>query len=625
MNQPLSRNAGSGEFQNNLRNLFLIFFPVIVILLGLSACASSEKEEENPLDRLGETKPSQSQTDKTDPDFPKQSRTIVKNTEITDFHDRGYDLGFPGFGKSVSKKSGILDSLLRSNDKEVKSKAGYQTGFTVVSGDINGDGIDDIIVGLPNTRAKENEADQFSWVFVHWGRSFQESSLLPESADLIFFDNGEVESVFLGHSLAVGDVNGDGIDDLLIGAPRALNAGEKSRAGAAYLYFGRKQWEQRKIEVREKADVILLGENEKSLAGFSVHLGDLNGDGMQDIAVGAPGWGAKHKGAGRVYIVYGNSTLSGIRSLSDSDLILSGEFEKENQPVVDVKDSSLRKPDSSGYSLSFGDINGDGNDDLIVGTPFSDGLENDKSDSGEVSAFFGKTSLRGGLGIKSDADVRIFGSEKSDWFGIQLTSGDFNGDNVDDILSSGIHSAYRGDENDRPGAVYLIYGSPTIPRLIPDSNKIGLTIWGRTGIPSGRSLLIYDQEEKSRSYFFGYSTTFGDIDQDGFDDLAIGSPAAAAKDEDRRKLAGEVYMIKGISNEWGSRTIQNYADRQYLGEEPNGQLGSSVALGDVNGDGLIDILMGAPGVKAPKSKQPETGKVYLVFGTSENLERSAED
>lgn len=586
---------------------------MLFLLLTCVSCASSDENRENPLDRLGGAEPPPVQT--AEPSQPvHKSKPIVKETVTLDFLDQGYDLGLPGFGKSVSKTSKLLDSLFIRSKKSLQPKAGYQAGFATALGDLNGDGFADIAVGLPNTRSTPAETDQYSWVFVYFGREFHESEIAPENADLIFYHRGGEESAYLGHSLAVADVNGDKLPDLLMGAPRTADEKGNDRAGAVYVFFGRKHWDRKKFEVREEADATLAGETAKSLAGFSIGTGDFNGDKIADVAVGAPGWGREINGEGRVYLVYGSRSLHKTRSLTDADLILTGEYEKEGQPIIDVKETSSRKPDSSGYALSMGDVNGDRFDDLMVGIPFSDGEKQDKSDSGEVSVFFGGKTGKAQRRIKSDADVRIFGAGSNDWFGISLASGDFNGDGKKDVIASAIHSSFRGNPNDRTGSVYVIYGSRSLPRVIQDPQSAGLTVWGRTGIAVDRSLFVYEEEDKSRSYFFGYSTTAGDLDGDGLDDLVIGMPAGAAKDDKRRMVSGEVFVVRGIPDDSGPRVIQSYADRRYLGEESRGQLGSALSLGDVNGDGVKDIVMGAPGMRSRSANHPETGKVYVVLG-----------
>jgi hypothetical protein len=212
-------------------------------------------------------------------------------------------------------------------------------GASIASaGDINGDGVNDIVIGAP--RFPLNGAGT-GRAYVFFGPVT--GSLIATQADAIIF--GEAVNDDFGVSVAGGkDINGDGVPDVIVGADQLFaNAG----AGKAYVFYGPLSGN---IQAAN-AGAILIGEVDRDLFGTSVvSVGDFNGDGISDVTVGAPDNGAGGVRSGRAYTFLG--PLSGTIAAANADSIVTGS----NQ-------------DQLGMSVAGGDINADGGTDLIVGAP----------------------------------------------------------------------------------------------------------------------------------------------------------------------------------------------------------------------------------------------------------------
>jgi Ca2+-binding RTX toxin-like protein len=314
---------------------------------------------------------------------------------------------------------------------------GGNAGYAVSSGDINGDGYSDIIIGAYGANYAAGET------YVLYGNAnFGNSSSLTLSAAGVHF-SGVLQYDYSGYSVSSGgDINGDGIDDLVIGAPYAGTLHSHSYAGRAYIIFGGVASLSGDFEV--DAGITLNGGKNEDWTGSSVSIvGDVNGDGFDDVLIGAVNADPHGTNSGEAYLVFGHSVLDtsiNLTSLNGTD---------------GFKITGIDAGDFAGASVSGGDFNGDGYADILIGAP-SAGSQSQGSayvifgHEGGFSATIDLGHLTAGQGFEID------GLTKSDLAGdFVSTAGDINGDGFDDILVGTIHADSNGSDS---GSVTVIYG-----------------------------------------------------------------------------------------------------------------------------------------------------------------------
>ena len=340
------------------------------------------------------------------------------------------------------------------------------SGWSVSSaGDVNGDGYDDLIIGAWGAR-RNRDNDVGETYIVYGGASAPGTNGVLDLSDLDgtdgFILNGIDAGDRSGHSVSsAGDVNGDGYDDLIIGARYADPNGD-SNAGETYVVYGGAS-APGTGGVLDLSDLdgtngfILNGIDAVDLSGWSVSsAGDVNGDGYDDLIIGAIGADPNVTNqAGETYVVYGGASApgeDGVLDLSDLDgtdgFILNG----------------IDAGDRSGWSVSSaGDVNGDGYDDLIIDALYGDP---NGSNSGETYIVYGGASAPGTGGVLDLSDLDgtdgfiLNGIDAGDESGRSVSSaGDVNGDGYDDLIIGAPSADPNG--NSDAGETYVIYGGAT--------------------------------------------------------------------------------------------------------------------------------------------------------------------
>jgi hypothetical protein len=405
-----------------------------------------------------------------------------------------------------------------------------------------------------------------------------------------FTINGENAGDMSGIVSNAGDVNGDGLDDLIVGAHKADFNSNKLDSGKSYVIFGK--IDNTTINLSAIASgtggFVINGEHANNDSGESVsNAGDVNGDGLDDLIVGA--YGADPSGkinAGKSYVIFGkkDSTaieLSAIAS-GTGGFVINGENER----------------DDSGFPVSTaGDINGDGLDDLIVGSVEAE------SRAGKSYVIFGKT---GSTAIELSAIASgtggfvINGENTGDQSSVSLSNaGDVNGDGLDDLIVGAFHADVSGKSN--AGKSYVIFGKK-------DSTAIDLS-----AIASGSGAGGFVINGENVDDWSGFSTSSaGDINGDGLDDLIVGAYQA---DPNGKSNAGKSYVVFGKTDSTAinlSAIASGTGGFVINGENVDDVSGNSVSTaGDVNGDGLNDLIVGARG-------KLKAGKFYVIFGKKDN-------
>ncbi|ASM76614.1 FG-GAP repeat protein [Vitreoscilla filiformis] len=420
-----------------------------------------------------------------------------------------------------------------------------------------------------------------------------------------FVINGQSAFDFSGSSVSsAGDVNGDGLDDLIVGAGGADPSGNSS-AGQSYVVFGKSDGSVVDVSAltagTSTAGFVINGQSADDLSGYSVSsAGDVNGDGLDDLIVGA--YRASVSGntqAGQSYVVFGKSDGGVVNVSALTAGTSTAGFVINGQSADDL----------SGYSVSSaGDVNGDGLDDLIVGALGADPSSN--SYAGQSYVVFGKSdggvvnvsALTAGT---STAGFVINGQSTHDYSGCSVSSaGDVNGDGLDDLIVGAYYADPSG--NIHAGQSYVVFGKSDgsvvdVSALTAGTSTAGFVINGQSWDDSGRSV-----------------SSAGDVNGDGLDDLIVG---ASGPDAISLRHIGKSYVVFGKSDGGGVDVLALTAGTSTAGFVINGPLavdysGYSVSsAGDVNGDGLDDLIVGAQG--ADPSGNANAGKSYVVFGKSD--------
>jgi hypothetical protein len=389
-----------------------------------------------------------------------------------------------------------------------------------------------------------------TWVVT--GRSAGEVTRLVTTNDLeneagITIDLSTADATLLGdennhvswHHVGAGDVNGDGNDDLFIAGYGDDEAAEN--AGAAYVVLGPVSGT---VEM-SRAHAKLLGEESSDYVGESISSGDVNDDGHDDLLLGVRFNDEAGTSGGAAYVVLG--PVSGTSDLALADAKLLGE----------------RNSDEAGWSVAgAGDVNGDGNGDVLVGT----GLMITTSGY-HGSAYLVNGPVSGTLDLQF-ADARL-DAEPAAGDGIRATGvGDMNGDGLADLL---IGSPYDNEAGLAAGCAYLVSG--------PASGIVDL------GTTADAKLLA-----EGESDIAGYQLSWaGDADGDGNDDVLI---AAFGNDEGGTN-AGAAYLV--LSPVTGTHDLST-ADAKLIGTQEMEYVGGWVAgPGDVDADGNDDLIIGASG------------------------------
>jgi hypothetical protein len=342
----------------------------------------------------------------------------------------------------------------------------------------------------------------------------------------------------LGVSVSIaGDVNDDGFDDLLTGARGHDTPGIQS--GRAYLFLGPRSGSL----LPTQAEATFTGLEFEEL-GWSVHSGgDLNDDGFADVVLGAPQFGDTNNfSLGRAYVFSG--PVTGIHASTSADAIITGEF------VNDTLGSSV---------AIVRDVNGDGIDDVVAGAPHGPIVF---VDPGRAYVFFGPVT---GSVSAANADVILTGETDNDLFGTSVASaGDVNNDGVGDLLIGAEQTFNSG-----PGKAYLFLG-PIVPPA--------------TSSTTPTATFIGEVAQDA----FGHSVaSAGDVNGDGFDDVLIGAYNNGAGGGS----AGRAYVFFGPLQ--GTINAAD-ADLVLTGGTSGDSFGRGVAcVGDQDGDLRDDILVGA--------------------------------
>jgi hypothetical protein len=453
----------------------------------------------------------------------------------------------PFFATDILAPTGIVDNRANFTSTGPATPFGL-FGFAVApAGDVNGDGFADVLVG----------ADTLNAAYLYLGSS----SGLSDPA--YFTATGNLNR--FGYSVGGGgDVNGDTFDDFIVGAPAGEVISGPLDSGNAVLYYGAG------IGL-PTAGITLSGEASDDNFGWSVAVvGDLNGDTYADVAVGAVQNDANGGDAGRVYLYYGTPT--GIAPTPS--YTLTGE-------------SAL---DGFGVSVAgVGDLNGDGIDDLAVGAWRNNAGGNE---AGKAYLYYGSPT-----GIDGANFSAVIGQANNKLGTSVHGAGDVNGDGYADLMVGGdsfnvITPAI--------GIASVFAGGPSGLITTPIFSAVGEGLNDRFGFAVGGQ---------------------GDVNGDGFDDIFIGAYGFDSSVPVTLTDVGKVYGYGGCLGGIAPGLIFSAT-----GEIENESYGRSLSVvGDVNGDGIDDLVVGAFGGLGFPFGPPglPTGRIYAYYGQDVGGCRSA--
>ena len=510
-----------------------------------------------------------------------------------------------------SKEGPVIPRSQFLKENQGNSRYGYSVS---TAGDINGDGYSDIIVGAPYFDNDENNEGR---CFLYYGKPRTPSTSPDWNSANDIRDCGFASSV-----AGAGDVNGDGLADIMIGAHLFDNG--QTNEGRVFFYYG-----QPNDFPATTADDTLEVNLEGALFGSSLaSAGDTNADGYDDVIVGAPGYKSYE---GIVYVFRGTQT--GINASGMSIIVTTGmtapQFGASVTGAGDVNgdgyaDVLIGMPyysNARGYACLFygssdsitikngwygsgdqdnaifagsvasaGDVNGDGYSDVIIG---ADGYTNDQDNEGRAYVYYGSF-----YGLKSENPVILEADQASAVFGTSVSgAGDVNGDGYSDVI---VGASNYDNGNTDEGAAFIYPGSDG----------------GLSNVP----MIMVDGASQDDARFGHSVSGAGDVNGDGYADVIVGAYLrdnifhiiiTGGRYSIIRENAGSAYIYLGSPT--GPSSTPDWTEH-FLSTDAH--FGKCVAgAGDVNGDGFADVIIGAPGYVVDSNT---VGRASLYFGGGGN-------
>ena len=460
----------------------------------------------------------------------------------------------------------------------------FSGASVAAAGDVNGDGFADLIVGAYYASGHNGRSGAAYVVFGAASGFAPNLDLSALNGSNGFKLAGETTGDWVGHSVAsAGDVNGDGFPDLIVGAQdRAAGA------GSSYVVFGHAPGfaAVTNLSGLDGTTGFRLDGAPQDTAGISVaSAGDINGDGYADQIVGAFGFNQSTSHSGAAYVVFGKA--SGFAAVTDLSTLDGTTGFRLTGAAGDY----------AGYSVaSAGDVNGDGFVDLLVGALRGGG------GAGDAYVVFGHAS-----GFAANLDLstltgtngfEIVGEASGDLAGFSVASaGDVNGDGYADMIIGAQSASPQGHKS---GAAYVVFGKAAgFPANINLSSLTGADGFRISGAG------LYDYAGRSVA-------SAGDVNGDGFDDVVVG-----AFDADiNGTRSGAAYVVFGKASGFAANIDLAGLDGTSGFRLDGAALGDATGIavsgaGDINGDGLPDLIVGADQADPHGSV---SGSSYVVLG-----------
>ncbi len=472
-------------------------------------------------------------------------------------------------------------------------------GSSIAHGDFDGDGVDDVAIGALGGRPSVEAGVSTGAVSIFFGGAEIGASLSAGLSGAPCRIVGVRAQQAIGQTLATGDFDGDGLTDLLIGSPWTVEGDSTlSGGGAAYVVLGRARDAFPKIlSLPDSADVVFTSPGKEVHLGDDVALGDFDGDGLDDVAIGA---------------MYSNGRRDESPHAGVAYLYL-GRARKKIEPRVDLgKKSDLAmhgsdRDDTAGRSLVYSDWNGDGKMDLLVGAYYGDGPDNARIDPGEAHVVLGRPKAKLGdgaleLGV-GGSSIPIYGEWVRGALARGTTAGDLDGDGFGDVVVTAYRAPETGDRS-LCGIVDVLFGAKETPPSIDLASECEFRIIGGA---------TWDN--------IGRYVATGDLNRDGkaelFIEIPFGDPANA--DGSLRFQAGLLGIVMGRPKSEYPDTLDLATapfDHVVEGIDPNDQMPMAVDVLDIDGDAKSDLVIGAPMTAARGNDSPFAGEIYFLLGKS---------
>ena len=368
-----------------------------------------------------------------------------------------------------------------------------------------------------------------------------------------------------GWAFTNGDVDGNGLDDLIIASSGSSPFGRQGAGTLTILWGGAPHGSQVDLSIVSSGFSTIAGVGSHSGFMMSVDCGDVNADGYDDVLLGLPADYPLSLGDGRLFIIFGGAVFPDTLDLESPATAVT------SISAAPLSDGQL------GFDIATGDINGDGIDDLIASAPYV-------YPAGEAYVFFGRTTWPSTIDMSDPGavDVLVVGSNQLEITGERVASGDVDSDTFDDLLitSPGSSGPSKG------GFAHIVYGAATLP----DTVALGALMTPAT--------LLLPEPDWLDSQHFGRSAAIGNVDGDAYSDIVVAAPGASPGG---CLVCGAVYVIPGGVARPDTLRMDDtgYGITRMLGAGDRGGYGANAHIADLTGDGLSEVIVLKDNVDTP--------------------------